>query len=117
MTEEPDYVQTSGREQLPLCDRIQLLENALLQEPFIGIDSSTRAITQAIHDLKITVAVIRSVVETYRAAVRRGMTDEELQRGARSMVAPYECWVLAWKRGGHQEWQRTRREQHRRRCL
>lgn len=112
-----DLIATSGREALPLAERIQLLENQLLFAPFNGITTDTPAATQAIHDLKVTVGAIRSVIEMYRAARARGVPDDVLTPGAATMVAPYECWVLAWKRGGHLEWQRVRKEQFKRKVI
>lgn len=115
LVDDVDLVLVSGRETMELAARIDLLEAELMREPFLGISEATRATSQTIHDLKITVGAVRGAVQLYRDAIARGRTDAELVGGARSIVAPYECWVLAWRRGGHDEWKRVRRLQHERR--
>lgn len=107
MSVEPDLITESGRESMTLQDRMDLLESDLMREPFLGITQETRASSQTIHDLKVTIGYVRGTVDLYRQAKRRGTADELLQRGARSMVSPAECWILAWRRGGHAEWKRV----------
>ena len=104
----PDYITVSGREDLSLSDRIDLLEANLMRPPFFGTDSLTPAVNRTIHDLKITIGYVRDVIDLYRAARKRGKTDEQLSAGAVRFIAPAECWVLAWFRGGHAEWKRIR---------
>jgi hypothetical protein len=77
----PDLVATSGREDLPIVDRVGLLRAALLQRPLIGLPVCS--VTQEIHDLKLTVGWVRGVVELYDNAVARGETEARLARGAR----------------------------------
>lgn len=111
--DNPDLVERSGREGLSLTDRAGLLRADLLGKPFTGIDDGTRAVSQAIHDLKLTVGAIRSTITLYEQALKRGQTDETLKKGARSFFSPIECQILAWRRGGHREWLRVRAEQRR----
>lgn len=105
----PDLISTSGRESLPLADRIGLLRAAMLHPPFTGIP--VRSVTQEIHDLKLTVGWIRGAIDLYDTAIARGETEARLARGADRVVSPVECLVLAWKRGGHREFQRVRTAQ------
>lgn len=111
----PDLVQTSGRETMSVSSRIGLLETELMFPPFNGIGDATRSVTQAIHDLKLTVGWMRSSIVTYKEAVARGQTDQTLAKGADTMLSWLECLILALKRGGHEEWVRVRKEQHARR--
>ena len=105
----PNLISTSGRETDPIVDRVGLLRAALLYPPFTGIP--VRSVTQAIHDLKLTVGWIRGAIELYDEAVARGVPEARLARGADRVFSPVECLVLAWKRGGHAEFQRVRKDQ------
>lgn len=107
----PNLISTSGRESEPIADRVGLLRAALLYPPFTGIP--VRSVTQAIHDLKLTVGWIRGALELYDTAIARGVPEERLSRGADRVLSPVECLVLAWKRGGHVEFQHVREEQRR----
>lgn len=111
-TAAPDLIATSGREGMPLADRIGLLRAALLHPPFTGIP--VRSVTQEIHDLKLTVGWIRGAIDLYDAAIARGTPEDRLARGADRVISPVECLVLAWKRGGHGEYQRVWRAQQER---
>jgi len=104
-------VTASGREDLSVSDRIGLLRAALLHTPFNGITDTTVAATQSIHDLKLTICDIRGTIDLCERAYARGETDATLARGARLVLSPIECLVLAWKRGGHLEYQRIRTAQ------
>lgn len=111
MVERPDFITTSGRENLRVSDRIGLMHQDLLLVPLNGITSNTRAVSQAIHDLKLTVGRIRSTIELYDRAIERGVPEALLARGADHVLSDTECLILAWRRGGHQEYLRVRREQ------
>lgn len=106
-------VNVSGREDLSVGDRIGLLRAALLHPPLNGISEATIAVNQAIHDVKLTVCDIRGTIELCERAYARGETDATLARGAHLVLSPIECLVLAWKRGGHLEYQRIRAAQRR----
>lgn len=108
----PDLVSTSGRESIGVADRVGLLRAALLQSPLTGVPAGS--VTQEIHDLKLTVGWVRGTVEMYESARAHGETDERLSAGARLVLSPVECLVLAWRRGGHPEFQRVRRAQQER---
>jgi hypothetical protein len=112
--DDPDLIERSGREGLSLTDRAGLLRHDLLIRPFNGITDATSAVTQVIHDLKLTVGAIRNTIALYEQAIERGQTDETLKKGARSFFSPIECQILAWRRGGHREWLRVRAEQRKR---
>lgn len=99
----------SGRESMALADRVALLEADLMAEPFLGITDATRATSQTIHDLKLTIGYIRNTVALYKKRKSQGVPDAELEKGAYVFITPMECMVLAWRRGGHQEWQRIRK--------
>lgn len=111
----PDLISTSGRETMSVSGRIGLLQAELLFAPFTGVGPETPARTQPIHDLKLTIGWIRNTIELHARAVARGQNDETLAKGANTMLSWLECLVLAWKRGGHEEWKRVRREQEVRR--
>lgn len=108
---DADLIRTSGRENLSVADRIGLMRHDLLIPPFTGIDGGTRAVNQAVHDLKLTVGAIRGTIQLYEQAIARGETEERLARGADRMLSDIECQILAWRRGGHREWQRVRKAQ------
>jgi len=108
----PDLVSVSGREDLPVADRVDLLRAALLSSPLTGIP--TRSVTQEIHDLKLTIGWVRGAIELYDGAVARGEGEDRLGRGAHLILSPVECLILAWKRGGHREFQRIRAAQRER---
>jgi hypothetical protein len=144
--EDPrDLVATSGREDLPVADRVGLLRAALLYAPLSDIPA--RSVTREIHDLKLralgmitgpirgaspsrlhpknsqlinsralTVGWIRGAIKLYDDAVARGETEARLSRGAHLIFSPVECLVLAWKRNGHCEFRRVRAAQ-RERCV
>lgn len=107
----PDLVMTSGREDLSIKERIGLMRATLFFPPFNGITKDTPAATQAIHDLKLMIGRIRNTIELYDRAVARGETEERLAKGADRMLSDTECLILAWKRGGHLEYERVRRAQ------
>lgn len=109
MMDRIDLVNRSGRESSPVADRVGLLRAALLYPPFTGVP--VRSVTQRIHDVKLTIGWIRGAVELYDAAIARGETEARLSRGADLIFSPVECLVLAWRRGGHGEFQRVRRAQ------
>lgn len=111
----PDLVQISGRETMSVSSRVGLLETELMFPPFNGIGDATRSVSQAIHDLKITVGWIRSTIDLHKQAIARGQTDQTLAKGADTMLSWLECLILAWKRDGHEEWVRVRKEQRARR--
>jgi hypothetical protein len=102
-----DLVNVSGREDMSVSDRIALLRTDLMNDPFRGITEATVANSQTIHDIKLTVGHIRSTLEMCDRAYARGETDETLSKGAHLMLSPVECVVLAWRRGGHREYQRV----------
>ncbi len=106
---EPDLVSVSGREDLPVGDRVGLLRAALLSPPLNGLP--TCSVTQEIHDLKLTVGWTRGAIGLYDAAVARGENGDRLQRGSHLILSPVECLILAWKRGGHREFERIRSAQ------
>lgn len=108
----PDLVSASGREDLPVSDRVDLLRASLLHPPLTGIP--TRSVTQEIHDLKLTVGWVRGAIGLYEAAVARGESDSGLGLGAHLILSPVECLILAWKRGGHQEFEAVRISQRER---
>jgi hypothetical protein len=108
----PDLIAESGRESMPVSGRVGLLEAELMFSPFNGVSDATRSVSQAIHDLKLTVGWIRNTIALVAQAKSRGQTDETLAKGANHFLSWIECLVLAWKRGGHQEWQRVHREQY-----
>lgn len=97
----------SGREDLPVSERIGLLRADLMAEPFLGISEASIASSQTIHDLKLTRHWIMGKFELYEAAVARGQTDETLAKGANWFLTNVECYVLAWRRGGHLEFQKV----------
>jgi hypothetical protein len=101
-------VSRSGRESLSPSDRARLLEAELMQPPFIGISSATVAATNQIHDLKVTIGVVRDVVRLYDRAIASGRTDATLTKGADFFFSDVECWILAWRRGGYREYVRVR---------
>lgn len=103
-----DLVNISGRENLEPGVRVALMTTDLWTEPFIGISEASIASSQTIHDLKITVGIIRSVIKLYHDAIARGQTDETLAKGADVFFSEPECLILAWRRGGHREYQRVR---------
>lgn len=107
-----DLVATSGRETLSLRDRIDLLRAELLQPPLNALPG--RSVTQAIHDLKILIAIVRSTIQLVDERIAAGVAWERMEPGASRFVAPIECQLLAWRRGGHVEWQRVRRAQRER---
>lgn len=108
----PDLISTSGRETMPLADRIALLQAELLHPPFTGLSPGVGPTpTQNIHDLKLTIGWIRDTIELYKRAIARRQSDETLAQGAIRFISPIECLVLAWRRGGHPEYQRVRRLQ------
>src|SRR5262249_36563298 len=96
----------SGRETMLLSERIDLLRSDLMAEPFLGMENA-RALSQEIHDLKFTIAWVRGVIDLYDRRRSEGIAEERLQAGAYQVVSPAECWVLAWRRGGHREWKRV----------
>lgn len=104
-----DLINSSGRESEPISDRVGLLRAALLYPPFTGVPVCS--VTQEIHDVKLTIGWIRGAIELYDAAIARGQTEAKLSRGADLIFSPVECLVLAWKRGGHAEYQRVRHAQ------
>jgi hypothetical protein len=104
-----DLIATSGREDLPVVDRIGLLRAALLSPPLARIPE--RSVTQEIHDARLTAGWVRAAIELYDRAIARGQTEATLARGARRMLSPVECLVLAWRRGGHVEYERVRQAQ------
>lgn len=106
-----DLVNISGRESLSPKDRIDLMRADLMAPPFFGIMESTRASSQTIHDLKLTTGAIRGTIELYEQAISRGQTDETLAKGADQFFSDIECQILAWRRGGHREYQRIRKQQ------
>lgn len=107
----PNLVSRSGREPLSVKDRIDLMRADLMTPPFSGVSDQTRAVTQSIHDLKMTIGRIRNTIALYECARARGTTDEQLQNGADRMLSDTECLVLAWRRGGHREYDRVHRAQ------
>lgn len=113
MSESIDLVNASGRESMPVSDRVDLMRAELMQPPFAGVTEATIAATQAVHDVKLTICRIRGTIELYDAAVARGETEARLSRGADLILSPTECLILAWKRGGHREYQRIHAEQRR----
>lgn len=110
----PDLFSWSGREGSSVADRIGMLRADLMYAPFNGITDTTRAATQAIHDIKLTVGAVRSVIELYDAALVRGVTEDKLAKGADGILSDIECWILAWRRGGHPEYEKVRRFQWKR---
>lgn len=106
-----DLITLSGRESNTVAERIDMLRTDLMYEPFLGISSETRASSQTIHDLKLTIGRIRNTIALYEQAKKRGTSDELLEKGANRMMSDTECLVLAWRRGGHKEYERVRREQ------
>lgn len=102
-----DLVNVSGREDLSVGDRIALLRADLMNDPFRGISEVTIASSRTIHDLKVTVGLVRSTLEMCDRAYARGETDLTLAKGAYLVLSPVECAVLAWRRGGHHEYQRV----------
>lgn len=98
----------SGRESMTPRDRARLLEAELMQPPFIGISSATVAASNQIHDLKVTIGVVRDAVHLYDQAIARGQTDATLAKGADYFFSDVECWILAWRRGGYREYVRVR---------
>jgi hypothetical protein len=111
MKDRVDLVNVSGRENLPVSQRVALLAADLMFEPFVGITEASRASSQTIHDLKLTVGRIRGTIELHAEAVARGQNDETLAKGADSFLSETECLVLAWRRGGHREYKRVRKLQ------
>ena len=108
----PNLITASGRETMSLIDRIDLLRADLMAPPFLGIEPNVgRTPNQNVHDLKLTIGWIRNVIALYEQAIARGQTNESLERGSNRMVSPIECLVLAWRRGGHSEYQRVHRLQ------
>jgi hypothetical protein len=103
-----DLVNLSGREDMPVSDRIGLLRAELMLAPFGGVSEATIAATRTIHDIKLTIVGIRGIIDLCERAYARGETDVTLGRGAHLMLSPIECLVLAWKRGGHREYLRVR---------
>lgn len=112
MTTAPDLVTTSGREGMSPSERAALLAADIMQSPFTLIPQQTYGITitQSIHDLKLTIGWIRNTLALYERAVSRGQTDETLAKGANRFFSGMECYVLAWRRGGHSEFVRVWRE-------
>jgi len=106
-----DLYTRSGRESLSPGDRIELLRADIMQEPFLGISSETRATSQTIHDLKLTIEAVRGTIKLYEEALARGQTKETLAKGANKVMSNIECVILAWRRGGHREYQRIRKLQ------
>lgn len=108
-----DFVNVSGREDMSVSDRIGLMRAELMFPPFGGVTEASIAATQAIHDVKLTICRIRGTIDLYDAAIARGTTKARLEHGADLMMSPTECLILAWKRGGHLEYQRIRAAQRR----
>ncbi len=108
-TREPDLINVSSNEHLSVADRINLMRGALLFPPFTLIPE--RSVTQSIHDLKLTVGRIRNTIALYDRAIERGTSEETLAKGANRMLSDTECLILAWRRGGHLEYERVRRLQ------
>lgn len=108
MTEEPDFIQQSGREDLPLLDRVNLLKADL-----IDLQQHHRPTGADTHGFNSMLAAIQ-------ACIRDGqkMIDEPDYAPKTSWGSPFalwgivnlsrvECRVLAWRRGGAQEHQRV----------
>lgn len=109
----PDLIEFSGRENMPVSERAALLAHDLMYPPFTLIPevkfglTGTPAYLQNIHDLKLTVGWIRNLITLYERAVARGENNETLAKGANRFFSQIECRVLAWRRGGHQEFVRV----------
>jgi hypothetical protein len=112
MDDAIDLVAVSGREGLSVADRVGLLRAALLHSPLTGIP--VRSVTREIHDLKLTVGWVRGAIDLYDTAVTRGQTAAQLAPGTDRIFSPVECLLLAWRRGGHREFQRVRAAQRER---
>jgi hypothetical protein len=99
----------SGREDLPVADRIGLMRADLFTRPFIGVSPHVgRTECDTIHDLKLTIGRIRGTIEMFERAKARGVADADLERGANKVLSPIECLILAWRRGGYPEYKRVR---------
>lgn len=107
-----DLVNVSGREGMSVSDRIALLRADLMNDPFRGVTEATVASSRTIHDIKLTMCAIRSTLEMCDEAYARGETDATLAKGAHLVLSPVECVVLAWRRGGHREYQLVISAQH-----
>lgn len=49
---------------------------------------------------------------TSEVAPGRGQTAASLQRGADLILSETECLIMAWRRGGHEEYKRVRKAQY-----
>jgi len=106
---EPDLIQISGRESMLPSERAALLAADIMQPPFTHVPHQLYGytVTQSIHYLKLTIGWIRNTLALYERAVSRGQTDETLAKGADRVFSAMECYVLAWRRGGHAEFARV----------
>jgi hypothetical protein len=114
----PDLIVRSGRESLPLEDRIALMEaNCVQLEADAGRNPNWRGAACGIlfsewdrqdhtdhgskaHAFNSMLGRLRGLTQTYRKEI--GIREGWLSR--------YECEILAWRRGGFFEWRQIRHE-------
>ena len=99
--ELPDLISTSGRETLPLEERLILIYNDVL---WLQCQQRTGA---EVHDANVLIGWCQAT------AKRAASESPSLLKAMTTMKALpiVECRLLAWRRGGHQEEQRVCREQ------
>jgi hypothetical protein len=138
----PDLITTSGRERMPLAERVGLLEAdavylaSIRPQPIRGRISLANGRT--VHDINVTIGFARAIGFRYRQladhARARAAVLEALEAAAKRLSAAHsvhhqtapaakalldladacsqvECDVLAWRRGGFEEYQRVRAAQ------
>jgi len=108
-----DLVLCSGRESLPLTERVGLLraDSAWLQ----GMDPSgpsRRGQGDFIHDLVQLYALINDTVFFFEKSAKHDDDRTRIEGSVHlAFISRLECRVLAWRRGGHQEERRIARLQ------
>jgi hypothetical protein len=130
VTETADLITTSGRESMTVTERIELLRNGDMnwllfsvgkletlvagttgQKRYRLVQGPTGA---AIHDYNQLVGWTRNTITLYDRAIERGTPVEQLQRGANKMLSDLECRIMAFRRGGHEEYKVIQKaQQHR----
>lgn len=118
MSGEPDFIVTSGRESLPVLDRAALLNQEMehlrrlrstdsdkmlslmrATKPSARTAQETKIIADVSHDVH-AMGVLTSSIFYACTAILRG--DIRLD-----VISRLECRVMAYKRGGHKEFNRV----------
>jgi hypothetical protein len=111
---------------MTVTERIDLLRHDItwLEHARGGIESTVNAASPserhrlvqgasgaAIHDFNCLIGWLRTTVNMFDRAVKKGTSLDALQRGADRMCSDAECRVLAFRRGGHMEYKRIQKAQ------